>query len=375
MKQLTLIQKEDLFGYFAWPSIARLTDGRLIATCSGYRMAHVCPFGKVAVTVSEDDGETWSEPQVLFETPLDDRDAGVTPWGDGFIITTFNNTRSFQLARNVSHPFADEEKNRLLKEQVARVTDEEEDAHWGSHYVCFDRNFKELYRGKLPITAPHGFTRLNDGTLFLVGRRFYADNTPNAPFLKHPKEGIGFITSKDGKTFSDVTWLKLPEQELREGSLFCEPHAVQLKDGRIIIQIRLQNDAHFDNTRRGLFTIYQCVSDDGGKIFTIPEPLNVPDGMMSGSPPHLIELPGGEVVTVYGYRKIPFGQRARVSFDRGESWSEEIILRDDGPTGDLGYPASVMVGDDLLTVYYQRRAANGNCGIYATRWNYRELLK
>ena len=58
-----------------------------------------------------------------------------------------------------------------------------------------------------------------------------------------------------------------------------------------------------------------------------------------------------------------------------ETWSEEIVLRDDAPMGDLGYPASVLVGDDLLTVYYQRPHAEANCGLYATRWNYREFLK
>ncbi|MBO5270987.1 MAG: exo-alpha-sialidase [Clostridia bacterium] len=374
MKHITMIEKDGMFGYFAWPSVARLKDGRLVAVCSGFRMTHVCPFGKVAVTVSEDDGATWSEPKVLFETPLDDRDGGITPWGDGFILTTFNNTRAFQRARNETRPFSDPEKNALVQEQIARVSDAEEDEHWGSHYVCYDKNLKELYRGKLPLTAPHGFTLLNDGTLFLVGRRFYATNTPNALFSSYPKEGIGFITSADGKNFSDVTWLELPEKELSEGSLFCEPHAVQLKNGRILIQIRLQNsNTHLNNTN-GLFTIYQCHSDDNGKTFTVPAPLCTPEGGMCGSPPHLIEMPTGEVVTVYGYRNQPYGQRARVSFDHGDTWSREIVLRDDGPTGDLGYPASVIVGDDLLTVYYQKRDKDAPCGIYATLWNYHEFL-
>ena len=374
MKHGTVMKGSGIFGYFAWPSIARLADGRLVAVASGFRMAHVCPFGKVAYSVSEDDGESWSAPQVLFETPLDDRDAGITPWGDGFIITTFNNTRAFQRKRNEGNPFPEEEKNALLRARLDEITDAEEDAHWGSHYAVFDREFKEISRGKLPLTAPHGFTLLNDGSLFLVGRRFYATNTPNQGFLSYPEEGIGYLTSTDGKTFSNVTWLKLPEAELQAGDLFCEPHAVQLKDGRIIIQIRVQNNAHFDNTRRGLFTTYQCISDDNGKTFSIPEPLHIPDGIFSGSPPHLIELPTGEVVSVYGYRKIPFGQRARVSFDRGETWSKEIVLREDGPVGDLGYPASVRVGDDILTVYYQKPTADANAEIWQTRWNYREFL-
>ena len=375
MKHGTIIKQDGTFGYFAWPSVARLKDGRLITVCSGFRMAHICPFGKVAYSISEDEGETWSPPQVLFETPLDDRDGGVTPWGDGFLLTTFNNTREFQRKTNERKPFPIPEKNIFLKEQLECVSDAEEDEHWGSHYACFDKELKELYRGKLPITAPHGFTVRNDGSLFLVGRRFYATNTPNQPYLNHPKEGIGYLTSTDGRAFSDVTWLKLPEQEISEGGLFCEPHAIQLKNGRIIIQIRLQNyQKQVEGCKNGLFTVYQCVSDDNGKTFSIPAPLNIPEGSMCGSPPHLLELPGGEIVMVYGYREEPYGQRARVSFDGGDSWSREIVLRDDGPSGDLGYPASITAGEDILTVYYQKREKTGNAEICYTRWNYREFL-
>ena len=121
-------------------------------------------------------------------------------------------------------------------------------------------------------------------------------------------------------------------------------------------------------------TPLSAVIEGNDAMGTVPAPLCTPEGGMCGSPPHLIEMPTGEVVTVYGYRNQPYGQRARVSFDHGDTWSREIVLRDDGPTGDLGYPASVIVGDDLLTVYYQKRDKDAPCGIYATLWNYHEFL-
>jgi hypothetical protein len=56
---------------------------------------------------------------------------------------------------------------------------------------------------------------------------------------------------------------------------------------------------------------------------------------------------------VYGYRRPPFGIRARVSADRGATWGEEIVLRDDGGSGDLGYPRTHLRDDGaLVTAYY-----------------------
>jgi len=50
----------DRFGYFGWPSVARMDDGTLIAGASGLRYRHVCPWGKTVLFFSKDDGKTWS---------------------------------------------------------------------------------------------------------------------------------------------------------------------------------------------------------------------------------------------------------------------------------------------------------------------------
>ena len=68
----TIIQNPDSkFNYFAWPSLARLHDGTLAAVCSGFRIGHVCPFGKVVMAKNTDDGETFSKPrQILWFLPF-----------------------------------------------------------------------------------------------------------------------------------------------------------------------------------------------------------------------------------------------------------------------------------------------------------------
>ena len=44
--------------YFGWPSVTRLPDGKIAAVCSGFRLEHICPFGKAVMALSEDNGKT-----------------------------------------------------------------------------------------------------------------------------------------------------------------------------------------------------------------------------------------------------------------------------------------------------------------------------
>ena len=61
--------------YVAWPTIAK-RNGELLVVFSGDR-EDVCPYGKTELIRSDDQGETWSEPRIINNTPLDDRDAGI----------------------------------------------------------------------------------------------------------------------------------------------------------------------------------------------------------------------------------------------------------------------------------------------------------
>lgn len=365
MKSGTIIENKDIFGGFYWPSIARLPNGMLAAVCSGFRFKHVCPFGKVVITYSADEGLTWSQPKVILDTPLDDRDAGITTWGDKVIVTTFNNTKYLQY-KCVKDWGYNETDAKIITDYLDKVSDEDEKKYLGSLYsISYDGGYTFVSPKKLPITSPHGFTVLNNGHLFYVGRLYgHSDITGKDEGVE---DKIGFITSPDGKHFSEPTWLELPEKELSEGMLFCEPHGIQLKDGKILVHIRVQE--------KGVFTIYQCESQDNGKTFSIPKLINVKDNInFYGSPPHLLRHSSGVVVLTYGYRQPEYGQRARLSYDNGETWGEEIILTKDGLDWDLGYPASVESKDgSLITVYYQRKSKNA--GIYYTKWDLQKTME
>jgi hypothetical protein len=64
-----------------------------------------------------------------------------------------------------------------------------------------------------------------------------------------------------------------------------------------------------------------------------------------------------------------YGQRVMFSRDDGDPWDPDWVIRDDGPDGDLGYPASVELADgSLFTVYYQKCAASEKCSLLRSRW-------
>src|SRR5689334_20432989 len=69
--------------YHGWPTMALRRNGELVVTYSGSREGHVCPFGRLELIRSWDGGAAWSWPQVVMDSPIDNRDAGVleTPAG------------------------------------------------------------------------------------------------------------------------------------------------------------------------------------------------------------------------------------------------------------------------------------------------------
>jgi hypothetical protein len=72
-------------------------------------------------------------------------------------------------------------------------------------------------------------------------------------------------------------------------------------------------------------------------------------------PADLIQLRDGRVLMVFGERNAPRGVHAVISPD-GRTWdkTKQIVIADDAPIGDCGYPSSVEVGAGrVVTLYYQ----------------------
>jgi hypothetical protein len=89
-----------------------------------------------------------------------------------------------------------------------------------------------------------------------------------------------------------------------------------------------------------------------------------------GNPPSMVKLKDGRLAITYGYRAEPFGIQARLSSDNGETWTDPIVLRDDGGNWDIGYTRTVQRPDGkLVTVYYFNDHADGERYISSTIWD------
>ena len=127
-------------------------------------------------------------------------------------------------------------------------------------------------------------------------------------------------------------------------ALFNETSLYETPKGDLVAFIRTENFNDHTVIAR---------STDHGKSF---QPWQ--DAGWQGHPHYALRLPDKRVLLVYGYRHAPFGIRARVLDAECANFAtaEEIVLRDDGGNGDLGYPWATMISKNrALVVYYFNR--------------------
>lgn len=333
-------------GYFAWPTAVLLQNGKIAVGASGFRIEHICPFGKAVISYSNDGGETYTPPAPVIDTPLDDRDAGICSFGEkGVIFTSFNNSADMQRQHNKD--------NAYVQSYIDTITKADEEKYLGSLFrisndcgVTFGRIFRS------PVTSPHGPTQLKDGTVLWAGTNF--------------DDIFGGIEVRRLDTESGETELTGKITASDKNVVLNEPHIIELPNGRLICHIRGENAELFSGGNEKLFTVFQSVSDDGGKTWSEPEMLLDETG---GAPPHLILLSSGVLLSTYGRRKLPYGIMAMISFDGGESWEKDIRIYENTTSDDLGYPSTVELPDGtLLTVFYAAESEEKPCVIMQQKW-------
>lgn len=105
-----------------------------------------------------------------------------------------------------------------------------------------------------------------------------------------------------------------------------------------------------------------AASDDDGLTFSAPETIDI-----VGHPYDALVLPDGRLFLTYGYRHEPMGVRVRVvSEGQNLADAEEIILRDDSPSRDTGYPSAALMPDGRIMVAYYIADGQGIRGIEAS---------
>lgn len=348
----------SLFSYQGWPTVARDEQGTLYAVASGFRVSHICPFGKTVMYVSRDEGKTWTPPIVINDTYMDDRDAGILYMGNGrMLVSWFTHsahayqTRWYESIKARSQPATYDVTIGLIN----GYNHLPEGETLAGSYIRISEDYGVTWGETIsvPISAPHGPTMCRDGSLIYLGLETYT------PDCKTPLIGgrVSLYRSTDnGYTWAHVSDVSAPAW-LKEGEWLDEPHVLELPNGRILGAFRIEG--------RKPFTIATAVSEDGGSTWSEVFCTDV-----SGSPPHLMLHSSGALICSFGRREAPMGERAMVSYDLGRTWDELYILNECDTKGeDLGYPATVELDDgSLLTVYYQRVEEDQNPSILYTKW-------
>lgn len=351
----TAIVHKDDFAYISHPSIARLDNGEWIAVFnhSRRRLSRLHPpsdpLFRNLLARSSDLGATWEEPYFVpdfdwygVECP------GIAQLQDGTVVLSQWRFAWFPLGLARKRKDAGEHIAIYLPE--AGWTEEFGEEDWARSRYPWARGYHGLYvhlsadRGRtfgetVKIdTFPYlgGFTRT--GVVELAdGRVVYAVG-------EHPyNEHVFAVYSQDGGR----TWGPVVTIAQTTGFDYSEPHLAEVAPGEIFCILR-------DDARTKY--LHSCRSLDGGRSWSPIE--RTP---MFGYPGHLLVLSDGRLLCSYGRRVAPFGIRACLSEDGGRTWliDREVVVRDDLPNEDLGYPTTIEYQPGKLFCCYYGQEPDG----------------
>ncbi len=349
-KAKTIISNpESKHNYFAWPSAVRFDDGRIAVAASGFRLEHVCPFGKSVIAFSEDNGETYTRPAPVIDTVLDDRDAGLCRFGEkGLILTSFNIDKETQ--RGYLPRAKCEEDRKYILAYLDTYTEEEgREAYGPSFRISHDAGVTFGERFPSPISSPHGPIERKNGEVLWVGRS-----------LGDAGDGRLYAYTIDTETGKMELRGQINTDEILQFAGVFEPYAIELPDGTILCHFRVDSQKYF--------TLFQTESKDGGRTWSKPRQLLSDAG---GAPAHILRHSSGVLLSLYSYRYEPYGIKAMFSLDDGKNWdTDHYIYQNSYPSWDIGYPCTVEMDDgSLLTVFYAR-PEKGPAVIMQQKWGF-----
>jgi hypothetical protein len=225
----TLYQHPD--HYCAWPALIRAANGDLLLAFIR-TTEHMHPDGAIVTMRSRDNGATWSDPGVAFDTPIDDRECGLTLLPDGRIVmhvwSTFWRAENYTCLPFDAYPPA------LIQAWVKQVNAPAYRAEAGRHggWAIVSRDHGHTW--STPVRGPdtvHGGIALPDGSLLVAGYRhdgghigLYGAPQPEGPWTRQAV-------------------VQCPTPDTHH---FGEPHLARLPSGRIVLLIRYTARAYDD---------------------------------------------------------------------------------------------------------------------------------
>ncbi len=218
------------------------------------------------------------------------------------------------------------------------------------------RFYYSLDRGR-SWKGPHALPDF--GTAGIAARTDYLVDGPSTLTImltaakSNEREGRVFAarTTDGGKTWTRLGYV---HDEPTDNDYGIMPSTIRLSASSLFTTVRF----------RRWIEAYR--SDDNGTTWSHVARA-VPD-TGRGNPPSLVKLKDGRLVVTYGYRAEPYGIRARISSDEGRTWDDEVVLRKDAGTWDLGYPRTVERPDGKLVTVYYYNVGDAERFIGATIW-------
>jgi len=308
------------------------------------------------ITRSSDQGKTWSQPRIApnfdwygVETP------GIVQLANGDVL--------LNQWRFLWYPLELAQKIWQRGERDIYVADPsgrnwrmvESEADWEGHpfpwargnagaFVHISTDNGHTFELTVPVDvapyqspfSPKGAIELTNGDLLLaLGSHDY-----------DPLHASFIVRSQD----KGRSWHPPVETTRIPGKIFSEPTIVECSSGKLLLFSREEKEGF----------IHLSQSTDGGSLWST----RVLD--LWGYPVHAIRLQDGRILIVYGHRKAPYGIRAAVSGDEGETWSQEIVIRHDLPNDNqafnLGYPSVIEYAPGkLFTAYYGEDGNDVTC--------------
>lgn len=352
----TVIVHKDNYAYISHASIAQLLDGRWIAAFAHSRrrqpMMHPPsdPLFRTLLSRTADRGKTWEEPYFAPDFDWSGVEVpGIAVLSDGLVVLT--------QFRYGWYPLGLAKKRRAAGEPIlinlpdVGWTEDFTDKQWDDAVYSWARGYHGLYAhlstddGETFETVKLGTNDYRDG-FTRVGVVELSDGRIAYPVTEHhppTSRHTYLLVSHDHGRSWDVPICMVESPELS----FCEPHIAEVASGEIFCILRTTNLGGY---------LYSCRSLDGGATWSVPEP--TPN---FGHPGHLLVLQDDRLMCTYGRRTAPFGIRACLSADGGRTWQtdDEIVIREDLPNGDLGYPTTIEYEPGKLFVCYYGQEPDG----------------
>ena len=153
-------------------------------------------------------------------------------------------------------------------------------------------------------------------------------------------------TTDGGETFNFISWV-VPWTD--DGNRAAMPSTVVTEDGKIIVAVRVRNP------RESIpCWIDAYVSEDNGRTWSFLSKVGE-TGEDNGNPAGLAILEDGRLACAYANRD-KRQLLVRFSEDEGATWGEEIVVRDNPHTYDMGYPVLMQNNDGkMVSIYYLAR--------------------